>query len=96
MSVHRCEKSGYRLLWKGVGKGARGTVVRVYKNHIFDAMPGDAPSGGGSWSALDTEFGVEYVANWYSLSYARRVFRSLVLEAETFGGGEFTEPLTKG
>lgn len=74
------EEAGYRLV--GRYEDDRRTVVRVGKGQVCDAMPGDAPRGGGSWSARDTHAGIDYVAHWYSRSYAGRVYRALVREAE--------------
>lgn len=73
------ENRGYRLVSSDTGKF---TVVRVSDGQVESAMPGDMPTDGGKWVAPDTDKGVRYVSSWYSENYARRVFRSLVREAE--------------
>ena len=72
------ETNGVALLWRPDGKR---TVVSVdYKRgQVYDLMPGDAPRDGGSWCARMTTRGVDYVAGWYSRSYANRVYRSLTV-----------------
>lgn len=60
-------------------KGDRYTVVRKDEkgNGPPDArsvMPGDMPRGGGEWTANWSRSGVDYVASWYSYSWARKVF----------------------
>jgi hypothetical protein len=47
-------------------------------HQITDAMPGDAPWGGGQWQARFTDGGVDYVASWYSRSYANRTYRRIL------------------
>jgi hypothetical protein len=73
------EHGGYMLL-KGSDDGRR-TVVQVSNDgrQVFNAMPNDGPTGGGRWFAPFTAKGVAYVANWYSPSWANRVFRRLTL-----------------
>ena len=58
------------------------TVVGVDfdKGQVYDAMPGDAPTDGGSWFGGITYQGICYVAGWYSRSYARRIFRKCKAE----------------
>lgn len=54
------------------------TVVDVDwdAGQVYSAMPGDMPSGGGIWYGALTTNGVDYVAGWYSRSYAGRVWNS--------------------
>ena len=60
------------------------TVVSVDfdKGQVYNAMPGDAPTDGGSWFAGLTYKGICYVAGWYSRSYARRIFRKCKAEED--------------
>jgi hypothetical protein len=53
------------------------TVVTVDWNRgqVYSYMPGDLPADGGRWVARICGAGVDYVASWYSASYARRVWR---------------------
>lgn len=71
------EKSGYAMYRRDDTKFV---VVEKRNGLVFNAMPGDAPKGGGSWVARATPFGIGYVANGYSESYARRVFRELTAD----------------
>ncbi len=72
---------GYLLLQRDGTE--RCTVVELYGDgQVVNAMPGDAPSGGGRWVARRTDAGIAYVSGLYSRSYARRVFRTLVAEAQ--------------
>lgn len=63
----------------------RGTVIQIdrERGQVYNAMPGDAPRGGGSWYARISQAGVDYVASFYSWRYARRMFRQLVREYDT-------------
>lgn len=63
-------------------KGDKLTVVQQSKDgsQVYAVMPGDLPADGGNWFAGNTDTGVEYVASWYSRSYARRIFRARVQE----------------
>lgn len=74
------ESHGFALLQDDDG---RRTVVRLDRGRfsVGNAMPGDSPGNGLSLTANATDSGVDYVASWYSRSYANRVFRSLVAEA---------------
>ena len=69
-------ENGYYLL-KNKERDAF-TVVRKAGDGLEaearDAMPGDAPKGGGEWTASWSRKGVDYVASWYSYSWAREVF----------------------
>jgi len=69
-------KGPLRLL-KNTGRD-RFTVVRVRGESPFQdvrsVVPGDMPADGGVWVARYTKKGIEYVASWYSYSWARRVF----------------------
>lgn len=70
---------GYLLLRRDGTE--RCTVVQQYGDgQVVDAMPGDAPTGGGRWVARRTNAGIAYVSSLYSRSYARRIFRKLVAE----------------
>ena len=74
------EAACYALL----SKGTKATVVGISHENgqVYSAMPSDHPQDGGRWYARISDEGVEYVANWYSKSYARRIFNQLVKEAE--------------
>jgi len=56
----------------------RFTVVRKDGGDLMSearsVMPGDQPRGGGVWKARWSRSGVDYVASWYSYSWAREVF----------------------
>ena len=64
------------------------TVVAHSANNsqVYSYMPGDKPKGGGQWMAHANNEGIDYVANGYSPSYARRVFREAIAEEERIGG----------
>ncbi|MDB4278051.1 hypothetical protein N9917_00315 [Deltaproteobacteria bacterium] len=72
------EESGYALC----RKGDQFTVIRISRanGQVYSAMPTD-----GSNFAGISDFGVNYVAGWYSRSYARRTFRTYVTEAQDRG-----------
>jgi len=54
------------------------TVVRKsgsgMEANARSVMPGDQPKGGGEWTASWSRKGVDYVASWYSYSWAREIF----------------------
>ena len=70
------EKNGLALLRRD---DDRYTVVRVDRDRrqVRDAMPSDAPKGGGVWFAPYTDKGIAYVTSTYSKGYARRVYNRL-------------------
>ena len=71
-------EAGYVLVKNQKG---RGTVVYYNGNgQLNDAIPGDAPTGGGSWFAGVSDSGLRYVAGFYSWGYARKIFRRLTAE----------------
>lgn len=72
------ESRGYVLYRRDDGKF---TVVEKRNGQVFNAMPGDAPKGGGNWMARATPYGIDYVSHGYSESYARRIFRELTTSA---------------
>jgi len=71
------EINGYQLLQREDGKR---TVIRIsYENRqVYSAMPGDMPRDGGTWCAGTSLAGVDYVAGFYSRSYANKMFKRLV------------------
>ena len=77
------ESHGYRLYRRDDG---RYTVVRRDAAHhsVLDAMPGDRPADGGSWTSSATDAGIDYVSSGYSQSYARRIYRALVTDAREY------------
>lgn len=76
------QHDGARLRLVRCDGTSRCTVVRFNPgaHQVYDAMPGDAPDGGGSWCARDTDAGIGYVATTYSRNYARRIYSRLVRE----------------
>lgn len=74
------EEKGYALLKR---KDGRRTVVGISRRagQVYSTMPGDMPRDGGTWFAGITQFGIDYVASWYSRSYANQIYREAVDEA---------------
>jgi len=62
--------------------GDKWTVVRKVGTGLNaqarSVMPGDMPDDGGEWTARWNRKGVDYVASWYSYSWARQVYRRKV------------------
>lgn len=73
------EKSGYKLLKRNDGKYC---VVQVRGNQVYSTMPGDMPLNGGQWYSNNCFTGIDYVANGYSESYARKMFNLFTKEDE--------------
>jgi len=78
------EDGGFVLLARD--QDDKRTVVAIdhNKGQVYDVMPGDAPRDGGSWCARICTSGVDYVASFYSRSYANRIFQSLTVEEDEY------------
>ncbi len=77
------EKMGIALLERDNGQR---TVVQhsEARGQVTSIMPTDSPPNG-TWFARATTAGVDYVASWYSRSYANRMWKQFVTEQEEYG-----------
>ena len=61
-------------------------IYSMENGKVISAMPADHPSsenGTARWIANSTDAGVNYVAGWYSESYARKKFREFTKYMES-------------
>jgi len=81
------EEQGYALLRRSTRKRAQFTVVGINRKQgqVYSAMPSDRPQGGGQWFGGLSDKGVDYVAHWYSRSWANHMFTRLSREAVELG-----------
>lgn len=89
------ESAGHRLMRREDGKFV---VVGVHRTDggrgfrkVTSVMPGDMPKGGGTWQGNDNDAGIAYVTTGYSESYARRMYRQFVSDAQASMAGWRTE-----
>jgi hypothetical protein len=80
--IVECPEPGYSgsVLLRNKKDRSKGTVVFLCydADQLRSAMPGDLPSGGGTWFAGVSDYGISYVASVYSYGYARRKYREMV------------------
>lgn len=74
---HIVDSEGSYYLLKNKARGKYTVVRKSGEGMEADArsvMPGDMPNGGGKWTASWSRKGIDYVASWYSYSWAREIF----------------------
>ena len=74
---HIVDSEGSYYLLKHKARGKYTVVRKSGEGMEADArsvMPGDMPNSGGKWTASWSRKGIDYVASWYSYSWAREIF----------------------